>query len=117
MPKNVGQNIREVWDYRLSHATPLIDRSSGTWVAQVWAKNNPDFDPANPETFSKPLAEFDTGIPAEKGDAHDARKIAKCYEWFKSVRDEFARDDIEEIKPIVRDINEATAKLAARGAI
>lgn len=113
MPELQGIDIREVWDYRLSTATPLIDRRSGTWVAQVWAKSNTDYDPANPAT---PLKEYDTGLLAESGDQFNADKLKVCYEWFLSVRDEFSRDDIEEIKPLVAQINEATAKLAQKGA-
>lgn len=117
MPEIQGVHIREVWDFRLSNATPLIDRRRGTWVAQIWAKNNPDYDPNDPSTLAEPLEEYDTGIPVEKGDERDCAKVAKCYEWFKSVRDKYARDDIEELKPHVAKINQANAELAKRGAV
>ena len=113
MPEIQGVSIQEVWDYRLSTATPLIDRRGGTWVAQVWAKNNPDY----PTTLSKPLEEYDTGLPAEGGDQFDAAKLSRCYEWFRSVRDKYARDDIETLKPHVAKINQANAALAERGAV
>ncbi|MCH9836292.1 hypothetical protein K0U83_11555 [bacterium] len=117
MPEISGENIREVWDYRLSNATPLIDRRGGTWVAQVWAKANPDYDPADPSTLAAPLEVYDTGIPATPGDEHDPEKVLACYVWFLAVRDEYARADIEELKPFVATINQATAELALRGAV
>lgn len=114
MPTIVGKHIREVWDYRLSEATPLIDRRSGTWRCQIWSKNSPDFvDGAQP---AEPLEEHDTGIPSEPNDAYDEAKLKVCFEWFLAKRDQYARPDLEEIKPLVAQINEANAKLAERGA-
>lgn len=118
MPKTFnGLDIREVWDYRLSTAVPQIDRRGGTWVVQVWAKNAPDFDPTDPSTLAKPLAEHDTGIPATPGDEHDAEKVKACYAWLYSVRDQYSRPDIEELKPHVAAINAANRELAKRGAV
>ena len=117
MPEIKGVSIDEVWDYRLSNATPLIDRRGGTWVVQIWAKDNPDYDPSDPATLAKPLVEHDTGLKAEHGDQFDAAKIAVCYEWLLTVRDQYSRDDIEELKPLVAQINSVNAALAERGAV
>ena len=106
--------IEDVWDYRLSTAAPLIDRRSGTWVVQIWSKNNPDYDPAAGP--ARPLEEYDTGIPFVPGDEHDEEKISICYDWLLSVRDKYSRPDIEELKPVVARIRKAQAELAARGA-
>ena len=112
-----GKFITEVWDYRLSTATPLIDRRGGTWVVKIYAKDNPDYDPSKPETLSAPLEEFDTKLPHEPGDERDSAKLSVCYNWLRSVRDKYSRPDIEELKPIVAKINAANAELAKRGAI
>ena len=109
------ENIREVWDYRLSTACPTIDRSSGYWVVKIYSKTNPDYDPENPSTLALPLEEFDTGIEYELGDEYDVEKLTVCYEWLLSVRDNYAYDDIEKMKPIVAKINEENAKLAELG--
>ena len=102
-----GVFISEVWDYRLSSAVPQIDTRSGTWVAHVYDKINPNFYPADPEeirlaSISKPLESFDTGIKTELGDEHDTKKVIACYEWFYSVRDKYALDNIKEIKAATR---------------
>jgi hypothetical protein len=111
-----GKNIREVWDFRLSRATPLIDRRSGTWVVHIYDKVNPDYDPKKPETEAKPLESHDTKIPAVEGDQFDTAKVKVCYEWLLKVRDKYALEDIEERKPIVAEINAANEKLAQLGA-
>lgn len=113
--KIIGKNITEVWDYRLSNAVPIIDRSSGTWVVQIFSKTNPDYDPDDPETIAKPLQIHDTGIPATVNDEYDVKKLIPCYNWLKSVRDDYSLDDIEERKPFVKKINEANAALAKLG--
>ena len=107
-----GLNIREVWNFRLSTAAPVIDRRSGTWVVHIYAKNNPDYDPADPSTVAQPLESYDTGIPATPGDGYDAAKVAACYEWLYGVRDKYARPDIEELKPAVAKVEAANAALA-----
>lgn len=116
MPKLQGKNIREVWDFRLSRAVPVIDRRGGTWVVQIWAKTNPDYNPKDPSTLARPLEVYDTGIPAEDGDEYNTDKVKVCYEWLKTVRDNYSLDDIEDRKPIVAQINEANDKLAAMNA-
>ena len=99
------RNIREVWDFRLSTATPLIDRTSGKWVVKIFAKVNPD-------GTGEPLEEYDTGIDHVVGDAHDGEKLDVCYEWLRSVRDDYAHPDIDKLKPVVVKINAANAELA-----
>jgi len=142
-----GINIREVWDYRLSIASVFIDRRGGTWVCVVASKSNPDYVPAYmvdqefeqlldddgeaydgapiegtgrliPATdIAKPLETYDTKIEVTKGDTYDTEKIKACYKWFLSVRDKYARTDIEELKPKVAKINKLNAELAAKGAV
>lgn len=109
-----GKNILEVWDYRLSTACPMIDRSGGTWVVKIFAKDNLDYsEGAKP---ALPLETHDTGIQTKPNDAYDTAKVAKCYEWLLTVRDKYALPNIEELKPIVKKINKANAELAAKGA-
>ena len=110
------KDIKEVWDYRLSSAVPLIDRASGTWVVKIFAKDNEDYDPSKQKTMALPLEEFDTGIVYELGDEYDVSKLKPCYEWLLSVRDKYSLPNIEELKPVVSKINEANAKLAELGA-
>ena len=107
-----GIDIKEVWDYRLSSATPMIDRRGGTWVVHIYAKANADYDPANPESIAQPLESFDTEIPAEKGDTWDVEKVKVCYEWLYSVRDKYSLPNIEQMKPHVAKINAANKALA-----
>ena len=108
--------IRDVWDFRLSTASVMIDRRSGTWVVKIISKSNPDYDPADPETLAKPLEEHDTGLAWEDGDEYDEEKLKVCYEWLRSVRDKYALPNIEELKPKVKAINEKNAKQAAERA-
>ena len=111
----MSRNIREVWDYRLSTASVYIDRRGGTWVCVVVSKSNPDF--VEGAEAAKPLETFDTEIEATKGDAFDDKKLDACFEWFKSIRDKYALPNIEKLKPDVKLINEANARLAKAGAV
>lgn len=105
-----GKHILEVWDFRLSVANPLIRNDIGdTWLVQLWANENPDYDPEYPSTLAEPLETYDTGIPFEVGDHWDVKKIKKCYEWLYSVRDKYAREHIELRKPVAKLINESNA--------
>lgn len=96
----LGINIKEVWDYRLSTAVPVIDRTGGTWVVKIYSKSNPDYDPADPATLSAPVEQHDTGIKAVNGDEYDSNKVKVCYTWLKAVRDKYSRPDIEKLKPL-----------------
>ena len=111
-----GVHIREVWDFRLSSAVPGIDTRSGTWVVSIYAKENPDYDPDNSATLALPLEIHDTGIKSVFGDEYDKAKVSVCFEWLKSVRDKYSLDNIEELKPLVKDVNEENAKLSELGA-
>jgi len=111
------ENIKEVWDYRLSTATVMIDRRGGTWVVKIYSKNNIDYNPAKPETEAQPLEFFDTGIAWEEGDEYDKDKLEVCFNWLLDVRDNYALPNIEVLKPFVKTINEANAKLAELGAV
>ena len=110
MKKFQGKHILEVWDFRLSTASPLIRNDIGdTWLVQIWANDNPDYDPEDPSTLAVPLEEHDTGIPVEVGDHQDAEKMKVCYEWLYSVRDKYSREHIELRKPVTKLINESNA--------
>jgi len=130
--KIIGVNTREVWDFRLSTATVRIMRQK-TWIVEIWSKTLPDYHPERvvsdcdgetgepipgterkvPETPpAEPLQVHDTKIPVEKGDDHDRKKISVCFEWLKSVRDDYALPNIEELKPVVAEINRINAELA-----
>lgn len=119
MSKILGIYTREVWDYRLSIATPTIYNSGKTWVVAIFSKNLPDHvapfrecdydeneqpipgsERTNPGTPpAEPLEVHDTGIPTEHGDANDCAKVKVCYEWLLTVRDKYAMPNIEELKP------------------
>lgn len=118
MPEHVGKNIREVWDFRLSSAIPQLRRDLGpTWVVQIMSKAQPDYDPSNPETLAKPLAEHDTGVAVVTGgDAENAAGIIACYDWLRTVRDQYALPDIEERKPIVAGIRQREEEIHALNA-
>jgi len=113
MKKFEGKEIREVWDFRLSTANPLIDTRSGTWIVHIYSNKNPDFT----GKAAQPLESYDTGIKSEVGDEYDSSKVSKCYEWLYSVRDKYSRKNIEELKPHVKKINAANKALAELGAI
>ncbi len=74
-----GIDIKEVWDYRLSSATPLIYNTGKTWLVAIYSKGEEN----------EPLETHDTGIPCEKGDTYDKRKIIECFKWLYSVRDKY----------------------------
>ncbi|MDC0637492.1 hypothetical protein OAP25_02205 [Flavobacteriaceae bacterium] len=110
-----GINIREVWDFRLSRASVYIDRRGGSWMCVVISKDNPDYSECGEVT---PVLEtHDTGIKAAKNDLYDKEKLKVCFEWFKTIRDNYALPNIEELKPIVSEINRLNEKLAAQGAV
>jgi len=106
------ENIKEVWDYRLSTATVMIDRRSGTWVVKIFSKINLDYDPAKPETEAQPLEEFDTGIKWEENDEYDKDKLEVCFNWLLDVRDEYALPNIEVLKPLAKRLDTANRNLA-----
>jgi len=104
-----GKDIKEVWDYRLSKACPVIERGE-TWVVNIYSKSNKDF---NGNHVIEPLESYDTGIKSEPFDAQDTKKVARCYEWLYKVRDNYSLPDIEKRKPLVAKINAANKAAAA----
>ncbi len=109
----VGKDILEVWDYRLSTAYPIINNSGPEWIVEIHAKSAPDYDPENPDDFAKPLEVFKTGIVSANGDSFDAEKVKICYEWLKTVRDKYSLDNIDELKPLVKDVRASQERLHA----
>lgn len=117
-----GGDVREVWDWRLSHAQPINFNSGETWVCKIIAN-----DPNDPFWAAFPNAEiqelpggnkrlvidvYDTGIPTVKNgvrDIHDREATRACHEWAYSVRGAYSRDHIEDLKPLVAMINGANA--------
>ena len=103
-----NRSILEVWDYRLSSAQPMNYKGvkptvtpksgaiqmveTGTWVACVWDQGE-----------SRELLEcHDTGVKVlPGGDADNPEGIDACYAFYRSVRDKYSRDDIEDLKPAV----------------
>lgn len=109
-----GVDIREVWDWRLSDYVPVLDNTGETWLVKLIPVKNAEFDPNT--GHAKAHIVHDTGIKATEGDTHDREKIKICYEWLYSVRDKYARKDIEELKPAVKKINQDNNELGRLGA-
>jgi len=110
MPELKGIYLTEVWDERLSIGNPTLYNNGKTWIVEIMA-NNVD------EHGVEPLETHDTGILCEKGDTLDYVKVAKCYEWLKSVRDKYSKPNIEELKPEVAQYRENQRKLAESKAV
>ena len=102
MTKHKGEAIREVWDWRLSTACPMLFNSGDTWVVKIMANDG-----------SGVLEEHDTGHPTGEHNPHDTKAIAKCYDWLRTVRDKYSRDHIELRKPVVALINNANREINA----
>ncbi len=101
MAKHAGEEIREVWDFRLSRACPMLYNSGDTWVVKIHCNKTGEL-----------LDEHDSGMPTVVDGVrnnHDCAAIAKCYDWLRSVRDDYERDNIGLRKPVVAMINEANA--------
>lgn len=96
-----GIDIREVWDFRLSIASPILYVDGDTWVVKIYANDGGGL-----------LEEHDTGVEST-GDVHDTNGTKACFEWLYSVRDKYSRDHIELRKPVVKMINEANTKAAS----
>ena len=102
--KHAGKEIREVWDWRLSRAAPILYNSGPTWEVRIYANDG-----------SGLLEAHDTGIPTmdENGerDPFDEKAVAACYDWLRTVRDKYSRDHIELRKPVVAMINAANEEI------
>ena len=101
--------ITEVWDYRLSTAQPMnykggipgVDEDgnphaqTGTWWATVYSQGD-----------DRSLLEaYDTGVEVKPGgDSDNPEGIDACYDFYRSVRDKYSREDIDDLKPEVAAI-------------
>lgn len=120
-----GKKIREVWDFRLSYASPVLYNSGAFWVIHIYA-NNPHHDawkdhPGREETNGNVrvlLEEIVTDIPTlPNGDPKErmtpeAIKAGQqaCYPILYKVREKYTRDNFELRKPVVKLINESNAE-------
>ena len=100
MTQHAGVEIREVWDWRLSTGAPILFNKGKTWIVKIFANDG-----------SGVLDEYDTGVKTT-GDNFDCAAIAACYDWLRTVRDEYSRDHIELRKPLVAEINATNEKAA-----
>lgn len=103
--KYAGLDIREVWDWRLSTAQPILFNDKETWVIRIYANQAPDGESAL-------LEEVVTDIPTDGGIVEGQ---AACYPIIRDLRDKYSRPDIEELKPRVAEINAANAAIAEAG--
>lgn len=129
-----GKKIREVWDFRLSYAHPILYNSGDFWVIHIYA-NNPHHeawkdhpglqvtkvkDPKTgkvSENISVLLEEIKTEIPTcPNGDPKERMTTEaiesgqrQCYPILYGVRDKYSRDNIGLRKPVVAMINSANA--------
>lgn len=103
-PRFAGVDIKEVWDWRLSTGNPILYCDGDTWVIRIWANKSPDGE-------STLLQEIETEIPSTGG-LHDHAAIGKCYETLYVIRDNFSRENIDILKPLVAKINSVNKKLA-----
>lgn len=99
-----GLDIREVWDFRLSEACPYLFNSGEFWVIRIVANDG-----------SGVLEEIETDIPTVNPPT--AQSIVEgqrqCYPILYSIRDKYSRPDIDDLKPVVAEINEKNRQLAA----
>lgn len=122
-----GKDIREVWDFRLSHGTPMLFNSGETWRIKVFAndphneawKDHPgkEIMPISAQDEArglKPnirvvLEDIETDIPTSTTTIEEGQAL--CYPYLRKVRDKYSRSGIEHRKPVVALINSAVAKL------
>ena len=103
------RSILEVWDYRLSTAQPmnyrggipgvdkegkLLHQPTGTWIACVYSQGKDN----------ELLECHDTGVKVVEGDLHDGKGLDACFKFYRSVRDKYSHEEIEDLKPIVAEI-------------
>lgn len=104
MPKHVGEDIREVWDFRLSEASPALYNSGETWVVKIHPNDE----------RNEVLEEYDTGIQTVVGGKRsyfDKKAIVSCFDWLRTVRDKYSRDQLELRKPVVALINASNKEI------
>lgn len=94
--KYLGVDIREVWDWRLSIAQPILFNDGETWVIRIYANVAKDGESAL-------LEEIETDIPTAGTDIVEGQ--ARCYPLLRAIRDKYSRDDIDERRQMVAEIN------------
>jgi len=114
-----GLDIREVWDFRLSHGSPILFNSGEFWVIKVFA-NDPENeawkDHPGREEFETPdgnvvrvvLEEIVTDIPTHGTTIQEGQQ--NCYPYLYEIRDKYSRSNIELRKPVVKLINDSNRK-------
>ncbi len=110
----MSKSILEVWDYRLSLAQPmnykglpkipgmdeeLWEAAKDKWCAVVFSQGEK----------REALEIFNSGIKAEVHHTDDDMPDS-IYEFYRSVRDKYSRDNIEDLKPLVAKIRVLDAK-------
>jgi len=103
-----GEDIREVWDYRLSKGCPYLYCDAPYWIIRIWP------NAVNRREPKKALIEYVTDIPAT-GNPHDRRAIILCYNWLYKVRDDYAKNNMNALKPAaakIYDINQKAIEAA-----
>ena len=121
-----GRAIREVWDWRLSLAQPVLFNSGDTWLIKIIAN-----DPGDPIWDEWPDVVLETGKNSErlvcevvetdiptcdangKRNSLDCDAISRCYEIIYPLRDKYSLDCIDLRKPVVKLINESSAEIQA----
>ena len=91
-----GEEIREVFDFRLSKGAAFLFNSGEHWTVKIISNTSPD-------GAAETLAEHVTDVHTKDGNQRAG--MTACYAWLHSVRDQFERDHIELRKPVVALIN------------
>lgn len=108
------KSILEVWDYRLSTAQPmnykglpkipgmdekLWEDAKDKWCGVIFSQDEK----------REALEIFNSGVKAEVHHT-DADMPDSIYEFYRSVRDKYSRENIEELKPHVAEIRALDVK-------
>jgi len=99
-----GVQTREVWDFRLSTASPVLHNSGKTWRIDI----HPLVDGTG-----TPLESIETDIPVEKGEKGLIKGQAACFAILRTMRDKYSHPDIEELKPVAAAINAKADSISA----
>lgn len=94
------RSILEVWDYKLSTAIPvnyrgMVPVDDGFELSNYW------WACVRCQQTNEILELHNTGTKVVDGDLHDGAGLDACYEFYRSVRDRYAKPDIEQLKPRV----------------
>lgn len=101
--KYQGVDIREVWDWRLSIAQPILFNNGEIWIIRIYANEAADGESAL-------LEEIETDIPTAGVSIIEGQQ--RCYPMLREIRDKYSRDNIDELKPKVAAINAANRAAA-----